>query len=205
MWLFTELLDTTGGFWILTGTFLSISSKLLYPTRISNRGKFMIISQAKLLVPSTFWFKLIFTELFDTTPGFWIQTFTLIPISSKLLILQEYVKKQSSGYFTSEAFGLYHFLDKVDIYGVIWYNYWFLNPDRYISLNIIETINPTRISNRGKFMIISQAKLSVPSTFWLNWIFTELFDTTRDYLNPDRYISLNVFETINPTRISNRR
>ena len=148
-------------------------------TRISNKVKFMIISQAKLLVPSTFWLKLIFTELFVTTPGIWLQTFTLIPISSKLLILQEYVKKQSSGYFTSEAFGLYHFLDKVDIYGVIWYNYWFLNPDRYISLNIFETINPSRISDRGKFMIISQAKLLVPSTFFLKLIFTELFDTTR--------------------------
>ena len=30
----------------------------------------MIISQAKLLVPSTFWLKLLFTELFDTTRGF---------------------------------------------------------------------------------------------------------------------------------------
>ena len=29
----------------------------------------MIISQAKLLVPSTFWLMLIFTELFDTTRG----------------------------------------------------------------------------------------------------------------------------------------
>ena len=86
----------------------------------------MIISQAKLLVPSTFWLKLIFTELFDTTP-------------------------------------------------------WFLYPDRYISLNIFETINPTRNSNRGKFMIISQAKLLVPSTFWLKLIFTELFDTTRGF------------------------
>ena len=52
----------------------------------------------------------IFTELFDTTRGFWIQTV-------------------------------------------------------YISLNIFETINPTRISNRGKFMIISQAKLLVPAHF----------------------------------------
>ena len=66
----------------------------------------MIISQANLSVPSTFWLKWIFTELFDTTRGFCILTFTLIPISSKLLILQEYVKKQSSGHFTSEAFGL---------------------------------------------------------------------------------------------------
>ena len=86
----------------------------------------MIISQAKLSVPSTFWLKLIFTELFDTTP-------------------------------------------------------WFLNPDRYISLNIFETINPTRISNKGKFMIISQAKLLVPSTFWLKLLFTELFDTTGGF------------------------
>ena len=30
----------------------------------------MTISQAKLLVPSTFWLKLTFTELFDTTRGF---------------------------------------------------------------------------------------------------------------------------------------
>ena len=66
----------------------------------------MIISQAKLLVPSTIWLKLIFPELFDTTSGFWIQTFTLIPTSSKLIILQEYVMKQSFGHFTSEAFGL---------------------------------------------------------------------------------------------------
>ena len=142
----------------------------------------MIISQAKLLVPSNFWLKLIFTELFDTTRGFWIQTCTLIPMSSKLLILQDYVKKQSSGHFTSEASGLWHFLDKVDIYGVIWHNSWFLNPDRHISLNIFETINPTKISNRGKFMIISQAKLLVPSTFWLKLIVTELFDTTRGFL-----------------------
>ena len=105
----------------------------------------------------------------------------IIPLFSKLLILQEYVKKESSGYFTSEAFGLYHFLDIVDIYGVIWYNLWFLNPDRYISLNIFETIIPTRISNRGKFIIISQAKLLVPSTFWLKLIFTELFDTTHGF------------------------
>ena len=139
----------------------------------------MIISRAKLLVCSNFWLKLIFTELFDTTPGFWIQTFTLIPISSKLLILQEYVKKQSSGHFTSEAIGLWHFLDKIDIDGVIWRNSWFFNPGRYTSHNIFETINPTRISYRGKFMIISQAKLSVPSTFFLKLIFTELFDTTR--------------------------
>ena len=78
----------------------------IIPTRISNRDKFMIISRAKLLVPSTIWLKLIFTELFDATSGFWIQTFTLIPTSSKLIILQEYVMKQSSGHFTSEAFGL---------------------------------------------------------------------------------------------------
>ena len=83
----------------------------------------MIISHAKLSIPSTFWLKWIFTELFDTTRGFWNQACTLIPLFSKLLILQEYVKKESSGYFTSEAFGLYHFLDIVDIYGVIWYNY----------------------------------------------------------------------------------
>ena len=30
----------------------------------------MIISQAIPLIPNTFWLKLIFTELFDTTPGF---------------------------------------------------------------------------------------------------------------------------------------
>ena len=30
----------------------------------------MIISQAKPLVPGTFWIKLLFTELFDTTRGF---------------------------------------------------------------------------------------------------------------------------------------
>ena len=30
----------------------------------------MIILQVKLLVNSTFWLKLIFTELFDTTRGF---------------------------------------------------------------------------------------------------------------------------------------
>ena len=84
----------------------------------------MITSQAKLLVSSIFWLKLIFTELFDTTQ-------------------------------------------------------WYLNPDRYVSFNIFETINPPRISNTGKFMIISQAKLLVPSTFWLKLIFTELFDTTR--------------------------
>ena len=30
----------------------------------------MIILQAKRLVPSTFWLKLIFTELLDTTRGF---------------------------------------------------------------------------------------------------------------------------------------
>ena len=86
----------------------------------------MITSQAKLLVSGTFWLKLIFTELFDTTQ-------------------------------------------------------WFLNPDRYVSLNIFETINPTRISNRDKFTTISQAKLLVPSTFWLKLIFTELFDTTRGF------------------------
>ena len=40
-----------------------------------------------------------------------------------------------------------HFLAKIDIYGVIWHNSWFLNLDRYISLNIFETTNPTRISN----------------------------------------------------------
>ena len=57
----------------------------------------------------------------------------------------------------------------------------FLNPDRYISLNIFETVNPRRISNREKFMIISQAKLSVPSTFWIKLIFTELFDTTHGF------------------------
>ena len=34
------------------------------------------------------------------------------------------------------------FLAKVVIYGVIWYNSWFLNPDRYINLNIFETTNP---------------------------------------------------------------
>ena len=96
------------------------------PTRISIRGKFIIVSQVKLLVSNTFWQKLILTELFD-------------------------------------------------------HNSWILNPDGYISLNIFETINPTIISNRGKFMIISQAKLLVPSTFWLKLIFTELFDTTRGF------------------------
>ena len=30
----------------------------------------MIILQAKLLVPSTFWLKLLFTELLDTAGGF---------------------------------------------------------------------------------------------------------------------------------------
>ena len=44
----------------------------------------MITSQAKLLVPGTFWLKLIFTELLDTTRGYC----TLISVSSKLLILQ---------------------------------------------------------------------------------------------------------------------
>ena len=74
-----------------------------------------------------------------------------------------------------------HFLAKVDIYGVIRHNSWFLNSDRYISHNNFETINPTRISNRSKFMIISQSKLLVPGTFWLKWIFTELFDTIRGF------------------------
>ena len=141
----------------------------------------MIISQAKLSIPSTFWLKVdiygvIWYNSWFLKPGVYI-----IPLFSKLLILQEYVKKESSAYFTSEAFGLYHFLDIVDIYGVIWYNLWFLNPDRYISLNIFETIISTRISNRGKFIIISQAKLLVPSTFWLKLIFTELFDTTHGF------------------------
>ena len=86
----------------------------------------MKISQANLLVPSTFWLKLIFTESFDTTRGF-------------------------------------------------------LNPDRYISHNIFETINPTRISKREKFMTILQARLLIPSTFCLKLIFTELFDTTRGF------------------------
>ena len=86
----------------------------------------MIISHAKLLVPSTFFLKLIFN-------------------------------------------------------GVILHNSWYLNPDRYISLNIFETVIPTRISNKGKFMIISQAKLLVPSTFWLKLIFTDLFDTTPGF------------------------
>ena len=95
------------------------------PTRISNRSSFLVISQAKFLVSSTFWLKLIFTELFDTTRGFWILTCTF--------------------------------------------------------LNIFETINPPLISNRGKFMIISQANLLVPSTFWLEFIFTELFETARGF------------------------
>ena len=56
-----------------------------------------------------------------------------------------------------------------------------MNPDRYISHNIFDTINPTGISNRGKFMNILHAKLLVPSTFWLKLIFTELFDTTRGF------------------------
>ena len=86
----------------------------------------MIISQSKLLVPGTFWLKLIFTELFN-------------------------------------------------------HNTWFLNPHRYISHNIFETINPTGISNRDKFMTISHAKLLVPSTFWLKLIFRELFDTNRGF------------------------
>ena len=30
----------------------------------------LVILQAKLLVSSTFWIKLIFTEIFDTTRGF---------------------------------------------------------------------------------------------------------------------------------------
>ena len=47
----------------------------------------MVISQAKLLVPSTFWLKLIFTELFDTTRAFLILTGTFLSISSKLLTL----------------------------------------------------------------------------------------------------------------------
>ena len=51
----------------------------------------MIISQAKLLVSSTFWIKLIFMELFDTTIGFCILTGTFLSISSKLLTRQEIV------------------------------------------------------------------------------------------------------------------
>ena len=51
----------------------------------------MIISQANLSVPSTFWLKWIFTELFDTTPGFCILTGTFLSISSKLLTRQEIV------------------------------------------------------------------------------------------------------------------
>ena len=69
----------------------------------------------------------------------------------------------------------------VDIYGVISQKSWFLNSDRYISHNNFETINPTKISNRGKFMIILQYKLLVPSTFWIKLIFTELLDTTRGF------------------------
>ena len=46
---------------------------------------------------------------------------------------------------------------------------------------MVETINPTRISNSGKSMITSQAKLLVSSAFWLKLIFTELFDATRDF------------------------
>ena len=51
----------------------------------------MIISQAILLIPSTFWLKLIFTELFDTTPCLCILTGTFPSISSKLLTRQEIV------------------------------------------------------------------------------------------------------------------
>ena len=60
------------------------------PTGVSKRGKFMIISQAKLLVSSTFLLKLIFTELFDTTLFFWIVTGTFLSISTKPLTRQEY-------------------------------------------------------------------------------------------------------------------
>ena len=49
----------------------------------------MIFSQAKLFVPGTFWLKLIFTELFDTTRGFCILAGTFLTISSKLLTRQE--------------------------------------------------------------------------------------------------------------------
>ena len=80
----------------------------------------------------------------------------------------------------------------------------FLNPDGDISLNIFEAINPTGISNKGKFIIISQAKLLVSSTVCLKLILTELFDTTRGFMNPDGYTSLHIFETNNPRGISNR-
>ena len=53
-------------------------------------------------------------------------------------------------------------------------------------------------------MIILQARLLIPSTFCLKLIFTELFDTTRGFLNPDVQNSLNILETINPTVLSNR-
>ena len=54
--------------------------------------------------------------------------------------------------------------------------------------NIFETINPTRISKKGKFMIISQAKLLVPSTFLakvhIYGVMTQFVD-----FDPDRYIT----------------
>ena len=37
------------------------------------------------------------------------------------------------------SLGSLDFLAKVDIYGVIWHNSLFFNPDRYISHNIFET------------------------------------------------------------------
>ena len=130
------------------------------------------------MVPGIFWLKLIFTELFDTTRCFWILTCGFLSISSKLLIPQELVIEVSLWSFSKLNFwSPVHFGQSC--YLRSYYNSWFLNPDRYISHNIFETINPTRISNWGKFVIISQAKLWVPNTFWLKLIFTELFDTTR--------------------------
>ena len=49
----------------------------------------MIILQAKLFVPSTFWIKLIFTELYDKNRGFLILTSTFLTISSNILTRQE--------------------------------------------------------------------------------------------------------------------